>query len=108
VKDTDNSMSVRPPRADVGQSPLTTNKTTGAAGEVAAPKETGKAGGGSDTLTLTSSASEMRKLEESLARIPDVDNARVAEIKASIADGSYQLNPEKIVDGLLKIEKDLS
>ena len=50
----------------------------------------------------------MLKLQESLANIPDIDNSRVDTIKASIAEGTYQINPEKIVDSLLSIEKDLT
>jgi len=62
----------------------------------------------SDTVTFTTTASEMLKLQESLANIPDIDNSRVDTIKASIAEGTYQINPEKIVDSLLSIEKDLT
>ena len=47
-------------------------------------------------------------IEELLAKVPDVDSTRVAEIKSAIADGSYQVDPEKIVDKLLQIEKDFS
>ena len=58
-------------------------------------------------MTLTSEAAGLLKLEESLAEIPDIDSARVAALKSAIADGSYQPDPEKIVDRLLNIEKDI-
>jgi negative regulator of flagellin synthesis FlgM len=61
---------------------------------------------GSDTVTFTSTAAGMLKLEESLAKIPDIDSARVSSIQASIAQGVYQIDPEKIVANLLKLEKD--
>lgn len=101
-------MSVKPPRADVGQSPLTNTQRTGSTGDAPAPAKSNTASTSSDTLTLTNSVAEMLKLEESLAQIPDVNDARVNAIKASIADGSYEISPEKIVDSLLKLEKDLT
>ena len=110
MKDTDIAMTVKPPRADVGQSSLTATQKSGTAGNNPATPEKATAArtGGSDTVTLTSSASEMAKLEENLARIPDVDNTRVEAIKASIADGSYKVDPEQVVDKLMKFEKDLT
>tara|TARA_R110002073_G_scaffold82892_5_gene197788 strand:- start:4805 stop:4957 length:153 start_codon:yes stop_codon:yes gene_type:complete len=50
----------------------------------------------------------MQKLEEKLASIPDIDDSRVANIKASIAEGSYRIDTDKIVNSLLSLEKDLS
>lgn len=108
MKDSDNTMSVRPPRAGVSQgSQTTTNRVAGTPGGVASAEKAASTNGG-DTVTLTSSVDQMLKLEESLAKIPDVDSARVTDIKASIADGSYEIDAEKIVDNLLKIEKDFS
>ena len=39
--------------------------------------------------------------------MPDVDSNRVAAIKAAIAQGSYQVDAEKIVQRLLDVENDL-
>jgi len=103
---TDNTMKIRAPRTDLNQGSQKTNQVSG----------NSRADGGldksaatnSDTVTFTATAAEMLKLEESLANIPDIDNSRVATIKASIAEGSYQIDPEKIVDSLLSIERDLT
>lgn len=108
MKETNNNMNIRPPRTDVNQGSQTASTR--------APNSSGGVSGASgnqnpvsgDTVTLTNSVDQMAKLEELLANVPDVDSSRVAEIKASIADGSYQVDPEKIVDKLLQIEKDLS
>jgi flagellar biosynthesis anti-sigma factor FlgM len=42
-----------------------------------------------------------------LANIPDIDNGLVSSIQASIAQGTYQVEPEKIAERLMAIEKDL-
>jgi len=103
---TDNTRNIRAPRTDINQGSQQTNPVSG---ENRAKNASDKVpAGSSDTVTFTTTASEMLKLQESLANIPDIDNSRVATIKASIAEGSYQINPEKIVDSLLSIEKDLT
>ena len=107
MKNADNSMSIRPPRADVNQGSQPPTQVSGTSGPASTPGN--KAPGvSSDTVTFTNTVAEMLKLEESLAKIPDVDDTRVAALQASIAEGSYKIDPEKIVDNLLKIEKDLS
>lgn len=62
----------------------------------------------SDTVTLTRTAGEVQKLEAQLASFPDVDNQRVADIKAAIDNGSYQVDTGKIVDKLLDMEQALN
>ena len=104
-------MNIRVPRTDLNQGSQQTGQVSGTSlVENKSDKSAGTSGGGSssDTVTFTTTASEMLKLEESLANIPDIDNSRVAAIKASIAEGKYEINPEKIVDSLLSIEKDLT
>ncbi len=88
MKNTDNTMTIRPPRADVNQgSQPAAAQVSGTSGTAATPSN--KAPGvSSDTVTFTNTVAEMLKLEESLANIPDVDSARVAAIQASIAEGS--------------------
>lgn len=105
---TENTMNIKPPRIDLNQGSQQTNQVSDS--DNARVKSTSDAttATSSDTVTFTTTASEMLKLQESLANIPDIDNSRVDAIKASIAEGSYQVNPEKIVDSLLSIEKDLT
>lgn len=42
-----------------------------------------------------------------LASTPVVDADRVAEIKRAIAEGRFQVNPERIADGLLQSVRDM-
>ena len=101
----DNKMNVKPPRADVNSGSQSSKKVEGTSAGASLGTQSSVVGGG-DTVSFTSTAAEMLKLEESLANIPDIDNVRVASIKASIADGSYRIDPDKIVDTLLKLERD--
>ena len=102
----DNKMNVKPPRADVNSgSQASSNKVAGTSAGASLGTHSSVVGGG-DTVSFTSTAAEMLKLGESLANIPDVDNVLVASIKASITDGSYRVDPDKIVDTLLKLERE--
>ena len=102
----DDRMNVKPPRTDLNPASQQSNQVSGATGTGTTPAQK-STGVGGDTVTFTNTASEMLKLEESLSKLPDVNNARVASIKASIDEGSYQIDASKIVDSLLKIEKDM-
>ncbi|MCB1666974.1 MAG: flagellar biosynthesis anti-sigma factor FlgM [Porticoccaceae bacterium] len=101
----DSNMNIKTPRTDVHQSSPQTERISGSA--VNSSKAAEKPASDTDTVTLTDAAADILKLEEKLANIPDIDDSRVAEIKASIADGSYQVEAEKIVNSLLNIERDL-
>ena len=102
----ESAMNIRAPRTDLNQGSQQANQISGTSR--VETKSDKSAATGSDSVTFTATASEMLKLEESLANIPDIDNSRVAAIKASIAEGTYEINPEKIVNSLLSIEKDLT
>lgn len=105
---TENTMNIKPPRIDLNQGSQQTNQVSDSDNARVKSTSDTTTATSSDTVTFTTTASEMLKLQESLANIPDIDNSRVDAIKASIAEGSYQVNPEKIVDSLLSIEKDLT
>lgn len=106
MKNIDDSMSVKPTRPDLNPTSPPAGRVTGSG--PGAPAKSGSAvTPGADTVTFTSKVSEMQKLEERLGSLPDVDDARIQEIRASIAEGRYQIDTRKIVDTLLKLEKDL-
>ena len=46
-------------------------------------------------------------LEGQLKSLSGVDQARVDSIRESIADGSYAIDPDKVISGLLSAEKAL-
>lgn len=69
--------------------------------------ETGRPSTG-DTVSLTDTASQLRKLENSLASLPVVDAQRVERVKQAIADGNFQIDPVQVADKMLSFERALS
>lgn len=69
------------------------------AASVAAPNTAAK----STEANLSSS----QNVESVLASTPVVDVERVAEIKRAIAEGRFQVNADRIADGLLQSVRDM-
>ena len=61
--------------------------------------------GASQTTEATLSGAQ--GVESVLASTPVVNAERVAEIKRAIAEGRFQVNPERIADGLLQSVRDM-
>lgn len=60
-----------------------------------------------DTVSLTNAAAQISSLETAIAELPVVDTQRVEAIKQTLADGSYQIDAERIADKLLSLESSL-
>lgn len=61
----------------------------------------------SDTVELTSSAKLLERLEKTLASLPAIDSARVAEIRNAIESGDYEINAEAIADAMIRFDRSL-
>ncbi|MCK5639616.1 MAG: flagellar biosynthesis anti-sigma factor FlgM [Gammaproteobacteria bacterium] len=61
-----------------------------------------------DTVSLTDTAARLRELENTLATLPVVDAQRVEDIQKSIAEGSFDVDPEKIAVKILEFEGELN
>lgn len=64
------------------------------------PATSATAGGAQ--VELSSLSSRLSELEAAIANVPVIDSARVAEIKAAISEGHFQVNPEKVADSLIE------
>ena len=60
-----------------------------------------------DAVSLSQSAAEIAAFEGQLKSLSGVDQARVESIRQSISDGSYAVDTDKLIDGLLSAEKAL-
>jgi negative regulator of flagellin synthesis FlgM len=61
-----------------------------------------KSGSASEQVELSSLATSVQDASAALADTPVVDAARVAEIKQAISDGRFQINPDRVADGLIE------
>ncbi|MEZ5565149.1 MAG: flagellar biosynthesis anti-sigma factor FlgM [Gammaproteobacteria bacterium] len=59
-------------------------------------------------VQLTDTATNLKQVEGRLASVPDVDRARVDEVRQRVESGSYQVNAERVADRLLAFERDLA
>lgn len=73
----------------------------------ARPGQAGAASTGAARQTTEATLSGAQNVESVLASTPVVDVDRVAEIKRAIAEGRFQVNPERIADGLLQSVRDM-
>ena len=57
-----------------------------------------------DRVNMSDTASRLQKIEEQLSAMPDINHAKVAEIKKAIADGTFSIDPKAIADKLVDFE----
>ena len=81
---------------------------------VVADKSQGEASGAGastsqtgDTVTLTSSARSLQKIEEAVAKAPVVNASKVAAVKQAVHSGTYQVDAARVADKLLQFERGL-
>ncbi len=60
-----------------------------------------------DTVQLTSNAKLLERLDKSLASLPDINEARVAEIKTAIENGDYEIDADAVAAAMLRFERSL-
>ena len=55
-----------------------------------------------NNVVLSQEAQRLNRLQDSISNLPDVDSDRVASIKQAIAEGRFEINPERLAENLLK------
>jgi len=58
-----------------------------------------------DALSLTSTAQQLARAVEVQRDVPEVDSARVEQLKAAIQSGSYSISAERIARRMVALEK---
>lgn len=56
------------------------------------------------SVTLSNEAQTLKKLEDQVGQLPDVDSERVAGIRAAIEDGSYSVDADKLARSIIDFE----
>lgn len=60
-----------------------------------------RAARGTDQLSLSSRAEEIKAARAALAETPEVRAERVAELKAQVQAGTYRVDPDKVAERIL-------
>lgn len=84
---------------------VTANDAAGRAKPAAAGNR--KAATAGDQVELSALSARLQDVGATAADAPVVDAARVAEIKQAISEGRFQINPERIADGLLESVREM-
>jgi negative regulator of flagellin synthesis FlgM len=64
----------------------------------------GSASSGGGNVSITDAATRLSSLEKALREAPAIDEARVAQLRSAIEQGTYTVQPEKVATGLLQME----
>jgi negative regulator of flagellin synthesis FlgM len=57
-----------------------------------------------EAVYLSDGAQKLQQISDSLRDQPTVNSARVAELKAAIADGSYQVDTQRVASKMINFE----
>jgi negative regulator of flagellin synthesis FlgM len=60
------------------------------------------------SVTLTDAAKRLAALERAVVNVPDVDMARVEELRNAIESGRYAVDADRLATRLLDLERELA
>jgi negative regulator of flagellin synthesis FlgM len=60
-----------------------------------------------DQVSLTPAAQQLRHLEKQIADQPVVDTQKVNAVKEALANGSYEINPSRVAEKMMSLERAL-
>lgn len=63
--------------------------------------------GGSHDVQITGTARQLADLDQHVRSLPDVNEAKVAQLRSAIEQGTYQVRPQHIADQLVSLERSL-
>jgi len=84
------------------------NKVRDAVTGSSAPPPASPFSGDSPDIHITDSASQLATLEQTLRSMPAVDEARVAQFRSAIDQGTYTVQPRQVADQLIQLEHSLA
>ena len=97
----------RPRTLDTNDSKSTARSGTSAGRTTSAASPAAAVAGATDSVNLTDTATRLQQLDELMAGAPEIDRARVEQLRQSIADGRYKMDAVHIADKLIALERTL-
>lgn len=77
--------------------------------ESAKPTQSGSDESGTRVeVDLSGDASRLTRLEAEVRDLPEVDESRVEAIRAQIAEGRYHVDPERLAERFISLERELA
>jgi negative regulator of flagellin synthesis FlgM len=67
----------------------------------------GDAKGSSDQVRLSPEARRLQSLQETAQTAPEVDTAKVEQVRREIAEGRYHVDPQKLASNMMALEREL-
>ena len=61
-----------------------------------------------DEVSISSRAADLQSLERSIHQLPDVDQARVEQLREKISNGEYQIDARRVADRIVDFEQTLA
>jgi negative regulator of flagellin synthesis FlgM len=92
---------------DSGPVQVSTGRSVKRTGDSGSSSQTSSADSSLADTHITDSARTLAALDQLVQDLPAVDNARVEQVRSRLENGSYEINPERIADKLLKAEQEL-
>lgn len=94
-----NGVETKPVRvASAGAVHKRLEQSAGRAGSSAAPES---------DVHLTGASRQLATLEQSVRNMPAVDELRVSAVRQRLQSGEYKVDPQRVADRLLSLERDL-
>jgi negative regulator of flagellin synthesis FlgM len=93
-----------------GTTSVTTSRTQHSQRDNTAAATTANSESGSNAaeVQITSTASQLASLGQTLSAMPAIDVGRVAKLSQSLADGTYTISADKIASGLMQSDHALA
>ena len=70
-------------------------------------QKSNKPGSSGESVQLSKNARQLQSVSEKIASMPSVNSEKVAQLKQAIAEGSYQVDSQRVASKLLGLEAQL-
>ncbi|QEY59278.1 flagellar biosynthesis anti-sigma factor FlgM [Pseudomonas sp. C27(2019)] len=70
-------------------------------------EQSNKPGSSGESVQLSKNARQLQSVSEKIASMPSVNSEKVAQLKQAIAEGSYQVDSQRVASKLLGLEAQL-